>query len=153
MSNELYGTLSNTESLSGTINSSANMNGTISDQQSLNGNLQQQQSINGFLTDAIVHGLSAYQIALKQGFQGSEQEWIDSIKGDQVVLKRQNYKLYWKYAEEVKWKMLIDLTDLSDYNNLTHRPTINGQILDGDTYITVPESDVLNNEQIDQLLK
>lgn len=27
-------------------------------------------------------GLSAYQIAQQQGFEGTEQEWLDSLKGE-----------------------------------------------------------------------
>lgn len=153
MSNELYGTLSTTATLQGTINTQTNLNGTISANEALGGNLQEQKSVNGFLTNAIIHGLSAYQIALKQGFQGSEQDWINSIKGDQVVLKRQNYKLYWKYAEQKNWKMLIDLTDLSNYSNLTNHPKINGQVLDGDIEVSIPEYNVLNNQDIDTLLR
>lgn len=32
-----------------------------------------------------VHGLSAYQIAVKNGFTGTEEEWVQSIKGDALT--------------------------------------------------------------------
>lgn len=32
------------------------------------------------------NGLSAYEIAVKNGFQGSEQEWLDSLKGETVFI-------------------------------------------------------------------
>ena len=28
------------------------------------------------------NGLSAYEIAVKNGFEGSESEWLDSLKGE-----------------------------------------------------------------------
>ncbi len=31
---------------------------------------------------SIIHGESAYQIAVENGFEGTEQEWLDSLKGD-----------------------------------------------------------------------
>ena len=49
--------------------------------------------------------------------------------------------------------MLIDLTDLSNYSNLTNHPKINGQVLDGDIEVSIPEYNVLNNQDIDTLLR
>lgn len=35
------------------------------------------------------NGLSAYEIAVKNGFEGSEQEWLDSLKGETVFIPTQ----------------------------------------------------------------
>lgn len=43
-------------------------------------NQTQQQVINQYLTKG--NGLSAYEVAVKNGFNGTEVEWIKSLKGD-----------------------------------------------------------------------
>ena len=50
-----------------------------------------------------VIGKSAYEIAVDQGFEGSKDEWIESLKGDpgsNIVLRINDNWLQWKYDFE-----------------------------------------------------
>ena len=79
-------------------------------------------------------GMSAYEIAKKYGFEGSEEEWITSLRGDEVELRNYNDILQWKYKLENdnRWRDLIDLSAL-DYNDLINKPLVNGVPLAGNT--------------------
>ena len=54
---------------------------------------------------------TAYGLAVKHGFQGTEQEWLESLNGDNVVLRYQDGTLQWKLARagEDSWAPLFDL--------------------------------------------
>ena len=58
-----------------------------------------------------VIGKSAYEIAVDQGFEGSKDEWIESLKGDpgsNIVLRINDNWLQWKY----------DFEEIAAYRNL-----------------------------------
>lgn len=59
------------------------LRGSISSSASITGSLPQQQSLKGkaIIPDKI-YGDSAYEIAVKNGFEGTEVEWLASLKGD-----------------------------------------------------------------------
>lgn len=48
----------------------------------LEGSLGQMKSMDGYLNNQLLRGYSAYQIAVKYGFNGSEEDWIASLKGE-----------------------------------------------------------------------
>lgn len=48
----------------------------------LEGSLGQTKSMDGYLNNQLLRGYSAYQIAVKYGFNGSEEDWIASLKGE-----------------------------------------------------------------------
>ena len=64
--------------------------------------------------------LSAYSIAVKHGFSGSEQDWLDSIGSGNIELRYDDTDkiIYWKNTGKNQWKELISLSqiqgDLSD---------------------------------------
>lgn len=66
----LTGTLSGTGSLSGTLNGRGTLSGSLSS-----------PSVAGKITNPILRGLSAYEVAVENGFQGTEEEWLESLKG------------------------------------------------------------------------
>lgn len=51
-------------------------------------------------TPKFARGASAYEVALVNGFEGTEEEWLESLKGDEngIILKDQSsgtkYKVY-----------------------------------------------------------
>ena len=51
-----------------------------------------------------------YLLAQNSGFTGTYEEWLESIKGDFVVIKVEDGKLKWKYSKEVdtSYRELID---------------------------------------------
>lgn len=47
----------------------------------LSGKLSKKSTLNGTLSNTVLRGYSAYQVAVAEGFEGSEEEWINSLKG------------------------------------------------------------------------
>ena len=61
--------------------------------------------------------ITAYGIAVKHGFQGTEEEWLKSLKGDggEPVVIRYDVdaqQLQWKYESDTEWQALMSLADL-----------------------------------------
>lgn len=61
--------------------------------------------------------LSAYGIAVKHGYGGTEQEWLAALKGDagesiELVFDRGRNSLCYKTPSQTQWKELISLGDL-----------------------------------------
>lgn len=50
------------------------------------------------------NGLSAYEIAVKNGFEGTEQEWLDSLQG----YTPQREIDYWTEADKAEIKTYVD---------------------------------------------
>lgn len=69
MSNNIYGTISQTGNVSGNIDSNRQLNGELTSQKSMSGNIM----------NTILKGMSAYEIAQKYGFKGTEEQWIRSL--------------------------------------------------------------------------
>ena len=53
-----------------------------------------------------------YQLAKASGYSGSYEEWLDSIKGDEVEISIINNAIQWKYVSSDEWNMLLDLNSL-----------------------------------------
>ena len=64
----LTGILSGTGSLSGTLSTRNTLSGAVSS-----------PSIEGKITNPFLQGLSAYEIAVKHGFDGTEEEWLATL--------------------------------------------------------------------------
>lgn len=92
---------------------------------SLSGTLSSDVSLIGTLSSLGVRGYSAYELAVKHGFKGTEKEWIESLKGNKVELKQENSIIYWKYSDQSEWTVLINLTTINDYELFTNKPRIN----------------------------
>ena len=50
---------------------------------SLYGEIEINESLDGSLSNEVLRGYSAYQVAVSQGFVGTEEEWLASLKGPQ----------------------------------------------------------------------
>ena len=60
--------------------------------------------------------LTAYGIAVKHGFKGTEEEWLESLIGEkgagaQIRYNAENKILEWKTEEEDTWQALLTLSD------------------------------------------
>ena len=73
MSN-ITGTISNINKLSGNVTNKRSLSGTISSSIDLSGNIMY----------TILKGLSAYEVAIKNGFVGTEEEWLESLVGNGI---------------------------------------------------------------------
>ena len=60
----------------GVINNSANIQGKVNGGSIVGG---------GVGASSVIRGKSAYEVALAEGFVGTEQEWLDSLKGEEGV--------------------------------------------------------------------
>ena len=48
----------------------------------------------------------------KSGYEGSYEDWVNSIKEDRIELGLLEGSIQWKYTSETTWNKLIDLSDL-----------------------------------------
>lgn len=55
--------------------------------------------------------ITAYGIAVKHGFKGTEAEWLETLKGDKVQLRynEDTKTLEWKYEDADEWLELRPL--------------------------------------------
>jgi hypothetical protein len=85
------------------------LQGSLSGTNSLKGSLPQQTPATGvILNPEVIYGLSAYQIAVKYGYEGTEQEWLDSLVGGA------NEKEVTEIAEKVFDNKSVDIvTDIA----------------------------------------
>ena len=61
--------------------------------------------------------ITAYGIAVKHGFQGTEEEWLKSLKGDggepiAIRYDETAQQLQWKYESDTQWQELLSLSEL-----------------------------------------
>lgn len=120
--------------LTGQINTDKNeLFGTISNKKAiLSGTVSPIETVNGSLSSLGIRGYSAYELAVKHGYKGTEEQWIDDLKGEKIEIKQENNMIYWKYATQTEWLFLINLTSTKDYSKLINKPMINTVELNGD---------------------
>ena len=101
-------------------------------------------------------GLSAYEVALQNGFVGTEQEWLDSLKAE---ISEDEFKTI--NGESIVGQGNIEISGgsgTSNYNNLTNKPKINNIELNEnktssdlglqDTLISGTNIKTINNQSI-----
>ena len=54
--------------------------GTIISNGTVEGQLQPTVQMSGTLNTEVLRGYSAYQVAVSQGFNGTQEEWLESLK-------------------------------------------------------------------------
>lgn len=57
------------------------MAGSLTKQGGLTGNLAKSETLKGNLANPHLRGYSAYEVAVQNGFEGTEKEWLESLKG------------------------------------------------------------------------
>lgn len=93
-------------------------------------------------------GDSAYQIAVNNGFVGTEVEWLESLRGENGISPHIGENGNWFIGE-------ID-TNISaqpsiNYDDLTNKPTINGMPIEGDLIIK-PEVESISVERLNEII-
>ena len=58
------------------------LSGSLSTQNTASGSLSAKHDIGGTLNNVALRGYSAYQVAVLEGFEGTVDEWLASLKGD-----------------------------------------------------------------------
>lgn len=84
----------------------------------------------GVLSNTFLRGYSAYEVWLAQGNEGTEEDFLASLKAE------------------------FDNADV-DYNLIGNKPSINGQVLEGDVEIKVSDDSIreMTEEEIDIILQ
>ena len=97
-------------------------------------------------------GLSAYQLAVKNGFQGTQQQWLESLIGPKTEFRFNGNAFEWKYSDQNDWKELVNINELN-YEQLNNLPKIHEMEIKGDIsqYIMLPQ-DELTNIEIQEIL-
>lgn len=88
-------------------------------------------------------GKSAYEVAKKHGFSGTETEWLESLRGQAGKTPHIGENGNWFIGDT---DTNISATPSLDYRKLTNKPTINGTELNGDINL-----DVLSVQEVDEL--
>lgn len=87
-------------------------------------------------------GKSAYEIAVEQGFSGSEAEWLDSLKGSAGITPHIGENGNWFIGDS---DTNISATPVINYANLTNKPTLNGTVIDGDVNLETMTTNEIDN--------
>lgn len=80
--------------ITGNISNNNKLTGNVSNKGSLLGSIHSSDNISGNIIHTILKGLSAYEIAIKNGYVGTEEEWLESLIGrgiDSVELTNDGY--------------------------------------------------------------
>lgn len=77
-------------------------------------------------------GESAYEIAVRNGFSGSEVEWISSLAGTPGETPYIGANGNW-YIGAVDTE--VRASGVTSYNDLENKPTLNGEVIQGDMVI------------------
>ncbi len=88
-------------------------------------------------------GKSAYEVAQQNGFIGSETEWLDSLKGDAGKTPYIGENGNWFIGNT---DTQVSATPKISYTELENKPTLNGEVIEGDMNI-----DTITNTYIDNL--
>ena len=83
------------------------LSGNITSESSISGSIMS-GDISGALSNPLSVGPSAYEVAVANGFDGTEQEWLESLKGYTPIRGVD----YWTKADIEEMKM-----ELKDYIN------------------------------------
>lgn len=91
-------------------------------------------SITGSLINTILKGKSAYEIAVANGFIGTEKEWLDSLAGDDIHIEMNTTETWDKMTEYIPpAKTLIVYSDHTILEDGTVIPGV--KIADGLAYV------------------
>lgn len=144
------------EQLTGTLSSPQGaISGQLSTPASLNAILAAPKKLTGTLSNQTLRGYSAYELSVLGGFVGTEEEWLESLKGEKLQIRNNNDIIEYKYENDQTWRFLIDLTAQSDYLALRNKPSIDGRVLIGDRDLStdyVSNANALTNLEIEALL-
>ena len=158
---DLTGTLSEpltlTATLSGSEENPLELTGTLSEPLSvLAGALSNPESLVGRLSNEALRGYSAYEIAVIEGYEGTEEEWLESLKGAKLEIRNNNGVLEYKYENDSAWTELIDLKTANDYELLFNKPSLDGVVLSGDRDLSedyLRNANALTNMELEELLQ
>ena len=90
-------------------------------------------------------GKSAYEIAVEKGYSGTEEQWINSLIGQPGETPYIGANGNW-FIGTVDTG--VRASGITSYNDLEDKPTLNGQIIQGDI-----EIETISLEELQNMLK
>ena len=87
-------------------------------------------------------GKSAYEIAIQNGYSGSEQQWISSLTGTPGETPYIGVNGNW-FIGAIDTG--VKAGAITSYNDLTDKPTLNGDTIEGDMEISSIPLSVIDN--------
>lgn len=150
----LTGQLSDVTPLTATLSEPGELDGVVGTVGMLRATLANMESLSGSLSNDVLRGMSAYEVAVAAGFVGTEEEWLESLKGEKLEIRNNGGVLEWKYENDLVWQTLVDLTTVNDYELLMNKPSIDGEILSGNRDLSedyVRNENSLTNLEIEEL--
>ena len=101
----------NKDNITGSITNMSNISGTATPAGSLNGTVSVSGSMSGNIMATVLKGLSAYEVAVKNGFIGSEEEWLESLIGNGIdsATINQDYTLTIFYTDGTSYTTPVSL--------------------------------------------
>lgn len=142
--------------LNGSLSQPNSLIGQLSSPKSLSGMVSNVARLSGKLSNATLRGYSAYDLAVLAGYEGTEEEWLESLQGERMEMRNNNGILEYRYSSDETWNTLVDLNAIiGDYEMLINRPQIDGIVLSGnrdlsDSYLRNDEA--ISNLEIEELL-
>ena len=111
----------------------ANFIGTMSPDANVTGSISPSNiSVSGIISQKVLRGLNAYQIAVANGFDGSQADWLQSLRGQSIQFKAEGLDIYYKYESDQNWTLLVRIDQvLANYSVLANKPSIGGVQLIG----------------------
>lgn len=132
------------------------LRGQLSAPDNLQGTLSEPLRImSGVMANAALRGYSVYDIAVLNGYNGTEAEWLETLKGERIEIRNNDGMIQWKYETETEWIDLIDLMPTRDYELLINKPMIDNIVLSGNRDLSlnyVRNENALTNLEIESLL-
>lgn len=136
-----------------------NLFGYLSDPNSplaLRGILSGTQQMAGKLSNATLRGYSAYDLAVIGGYEGTVEEWLESLKAQKLEIRNNDGIIEYKYENEHMWTILIDLSSYTnDYEQMINRPSLDGTVLSGNRDLTnkyVLSINSISNSELEEML-
>lgn len=143
--------------LQGYLSDANNLNGTLSSPQIFQGLISGSQQMVGRLSNTALRGYSAYELAVMGGYEGTLEQWLESLRAQQLEIRNNNGVIEYKYENQHMWTILIDLSDCTnDYEQLINRPSIDGIVLSGDCNLAekyVLSINSISNSELEEMLK
>ena len=93
-------------------------------------------------------GESAYDIAVRNGFVGTEVEWLESLRGQDGDTPYIGSNGNWFIGQTDTG---VEATPEINYNNLANKPVINGHLLEGEITIEA-EVNSISEESLNQII-
>ena len=158
--NKLVGAISKPDNLSGNLGTGQQLAGSISMPVALSAMISNPEKLTGKLSNATLRGYSAYDLAVLAGYEGTEEEWLESLRGADgrsIEIRNKDGIIEYKYTDGSMWMVLIDFNGYyNDYEKLINKPSLDGTVLIGDRDLSddyLRNDRALTNLEIDELLQ